>query len=198
MSLRDEQRELTRTKVLTTVLDLVAEGSMGELSVPLVAGRSGVSVATIYRHFPTKDALLDAAADEPAVRATGSLPPEEVDGPAYLATLWEDLSKRLDLVRRQVGSDAGREMRARRYEASKRWFEAAVESDGLNPASPEGQRLVRLALTLTSSLAFLDLHDRQGRSPAEAADDVAWAIGALTDRSRPAPPKPRPRKRRSG
>jgi AcrR family transcriptional regulator len=48
MTLREEQRELTKRKILSAVLDLVAEESMGDLSVPLVAERSGVSVATIY------------------------------------------------------------------------------------------------------------------------------------------------------
>ena len=44
---------------------------------------------------------------------------------------------------------------------------------------PRAQRLVRLALLLTSSLAFLDLHDRQGLEPDAAADDVEWAVAAL-------------------
>ena len=37
VALRDEHRELTRRKVLEAVLDLVADGSLDELSVPAVA-----------------------------------------------------------------------------------------------------------------------------------------------------------------
>lgn len=179
MNLRDEQRQLTRRKVIDAVLDLVAEGTMAELSVPLVSKRSGVSVATIYRHFPTKDVLLGAAAEEPALRATGT-DVTGADGEAYLRKLWTDFADRLDLLRHQVVSEAGREMRAQRYDASKAWFADRLAGAGIDPATADGQRLIRVALLLTSSLALLDLHDRQGRSPDEAVDDVTWALSALT------------------
>lgn len=179
MSLRAEQRQLTRRKVVGAVLDLVADGSMAELSVPLVSRRSGVSVATIYRHFPTKDALLYAAAEEPARRAAGA-GVADADGDAYLRKLWTDFAEHLDLLRHQVVSETGREMRDRRYEVSKEWFAERVAQDGIDPTTAESGRLVRLALLLTSSLAFLDLHDRQGCPPDDAVDDVTWAVSALT------------------
>ena len=61
-------------------------------------------------------------------------------------------------------------------------MEREAANRGIDPTSPEGQRLVRLAAMLTSSLAFLDLHDRQGLSPDAAADDVEWAVAALYPR----------------
>jgi len=197
MSLREEQRELTRRKILSAVLDLVAEASMSELSVPLVAARSGVSVATIYRYYPTRDALLDAAAEEPIRRAGATAVTEATDGPAYLRKMWGDFAGHLDLVRHQVASDTGREMRARRYEVAKTWIEESVARQGVDPQTADGQRLVRLCLLLTSSLAFLDLHDRQGQPPEDAVDDVTWAITALADATRAGPtPKPRTPTRR--
>ena len=196
MSLREEQRELTKRKVLSAVLDLVAEDLMGALSVPLVAERSGVSVATIYRHFPTKDALLNAAAEEPARRAGGAFITDVADGPAYLLKMWESFAGHLDLVRHQVASDTGREMRHRRYAGSKAWFAEDVARQGIDPDTAAGRRLVRLGLLLTSSIAFLDLHDRQGRSPSEAVDDVTWAAATLAKATRSeAKQKPASRKR---
>jgi AcrR family transcriptional regulator len=200
MSLREEQRELTQRKILSAVLDLVAKESMGELSVPLVAQRSGVSVATIYRYYPTKDALLNAAAEEPARRAGGVSITDAADGPAYLLKMWEDFAGHLDLVRHQVASDTGREMRNRRYDASQSWFAEAMARQGIDPKTANGRRLVRLALLLTSSVAFLDLHDRQGQSPSEAVDDVTWAVAALTEATRTSSkpkPKRQPTKRRT-
>src|SRR3954470_5489418 len=126
MSLREAQRDLTRQKILSAVLDLVAEQSMSELRVPLVAERSGASVATIYRHFPTKDALLNAAAEEPARRAGESAITEDHNGPDYLRRMWEDFAGHLDLVRHQVASDTGRDMRNRRYPGAKVWFARSV------------------------------------------------------------------------
>jgi AcrR family transcriptional regulator len=180
MSIRTAQKELTRQRILDAVLDLVAEGRLTEVSVPDVARRSGASVATIYRYFPTKDALFQAAAEEPARRAAGELPREEIElGGEYLRDLWTSFAQNMALLRHQLASDAGREMRAARLETSRQWFVDAVTQRGVDPKSPEGQRLVRLALLLTSSLAFVDLHDRQGVDVETAAGDVTWAITAL-------------------
>jgi hypothetical protein len=70
-------------------------------------------------------------------------------------------------------------MRAARYEGSRHWFADAVAQRGIDPTTPPGVRLVRLALLLTSSLAFVDLHDRQGVDPETAAADVSWAVEVL-------------------
>src|SRR5919202_2146998 len=61
-SLRQEHRAATRRRILRAVIDLLAEHHPAALSMPAVAARSAVSIPTIYRYFPTKEALLDAAA----------------------------------------------------------------------------------------------------------------------------------------
>lgn len=180
MTIRTAQKLAARQRILDAVLDLVAEGALTEITVPDVARRSGASVATIYRYFPSKDALFEAAASEPAMRAAGPLPDRDSgDGGAYLQQLWTEFSKNMGLLRHQLVSDAGREMRAARYETSRRWFADGAAARGMDPASPEGERLVRLALLMTSSLAFVDLHDRQGVDADTAAKDVTWAIEVL-------------------
>jgi AcrR family transcriptional regulator len=180
MSVRTAQKAATRQVILDAVLDLVAEGTLAEVTVPDVARRSGASVATIYRYFPTKDALFEAAASEPALRAAGRLPADGVDDPAeYLRDLWSSFAENMDLLRHQLASDAGREMRTSRYVASREWIEATMRARGIDVATPDGARLVRLTLLLTSSLAFVDLHDRQGMEPAAAGAHVFWGVEAL-------------------
>jgi AcrR family transcriptional regulator len=180
MNIRTAQRELTRQRILDAVLDLVADGTLTEVSVPDVARRSGASVATIYRYFPTKDELFQAAAEEPARRAAGDLPREQLElGGEYLRKMWTAFARNMGLLRHQVASDAGREMRSARYESSRQWFAEAAAERGIDPATPEGERLVRLSLLLTSSLAFVDLHDRQGVDAETAAAEVTWAVRAL-------------------
>jgi AcrR family transcriptional regulator len=58
-ALRAEQVQLTRDRICEAVVALLDEGRAEGLSVPAIAERSGVSVATIYRHFPNRAALLD-------------------------------------------------------------------------------------------------------------------------------------------
>ncbi len=181
MTIRTAQKEVTRLRILDAVLDLVAEGQLAEVTVPDVARRSGASVATIYRYFPTKDLLFEAAANEPAARAAGGLPDGGISaGPDYLRQLWTAFAQNMDLLRHQLASDAGRDMRAARYETSREWFATSIARRGIDPESASGQRLVRLALLLSSSLAFVDLHDRQGADPDTAVADVTWAVDALS------------------
>lgn len=187
MSLRTEQRALTRSKILGAVIDLVADGSLDELSVPAVSRRSGVSLATIYRHFPTKDDLVTAAAEEPARRATD---PEAaaVEGDdqlgAFQRTMWTDFADHLPLLRHQVSSAAGREMRRARLERSRAGLADYLAAEGIELDLPEGERLTALVLLLVGSLGFLELHDRQGLSVDESIAVSTWAARALIEATR--------------
>ena len=58
--LRAEQLEQTRLRILEATADVLADDEVEEVTVPLVAMRARVAVRTVYRHFPTKDALFDA------------------------------------------------------------------------------------------------------------------------------------------
>jgi AcrR family transcriptional regulator len=67
----------SRDRVLTTTFELLSESGVGGFSVDEVARRSGVAKTTIYRHWPTREALvIDACSrisDEQEVPDTGSL-----------------------------------------------------------------------------------------------------------------------------
>ena len=186
MGLRAEQRELTRRMVLGAVLDLVADGTLDEVSVPAVARRSGVSVATIYRYFPSKDDLLTAAAAEPSRRALASTErpatqPGDDEFATFLRTMWHEFSGNLPLLRHQISSDAGREMRRARLDDGRDRLAAYVEAFGVDPGSVEGQRLISLIMLVSGSVALVELHDRQGVDVDDAIDTSLWAVQALID-----------------
>jgi len=187
MGLRDDQRELTRAKVVGAVLELLTEGEMDTLSVPAVSRRCGVSVATIYRHYPSRDDLLAAAAEEPSRRALASAPARREDDDdlaAFQRAMWTEFSSNMALLRHQVATDAGREMRAARLERSRRQLAAYIGARGIEAASPEGERLISLLLLVSGSLALVELHDRQGLDLDHALDASLWAVEALVAVSR--------------
>ena len=187
MSLREDQRALTRQKVLAAVLELVSEGSLDDLSVPAVAQRSGVSVATIYRYFPTRDDLLTAAAAEPSRQAWGRRHAGrdgDDDLTEFQRAMWHDFADNLPLLRHQVASAAGRAMRTTRLDSSRRSLAGYIERQGVDSATPTGERLISLLLLINGSLALLELHDRQGLVVDEAIDRSRWATRALIDATR--------------
>jgi AcrR family transcriptional regulator len=56
-----EVRALTRQRIIDATLSLYAEKWIDDITLDEVAGRAGVTVQTILRHFKTKDGLVDAA-----------------------------------------------------------------------------------------------------------------------------------------
>src|SRR5438067_7787801 len=56
---RQRQAAQTRDSILNAVAQVLA-GGLADLSVPAIAREAGLSVRTIYRHFPTKRDLLIA------------------------------------------------------------------------------------------------------------------------------------------
>ena len=60
--------ERARDEVLQATADLVAEVGLERTTIDEIAARSGVAKTTIYRHWPTKQALLMAS------RAASSTP----------------------------------------------------------------------------------------------------------------------------
>jgi glycosyltransferase involved in cell wall biosynthesis len=59
-SLRDRQREETRAQILRAVGRLLEHRSLEDIGFAEIAREAGVGERTVYRHFPTKEALLGA------------------------------------------------------------------------------------------------------------------------------------------
>jgi AcrR family transcriptional regulator len=89
----DKRVRRSRDRVLATAFELLGESGVGGFTVDEVVRRSGVAKTTVYRHWPTREALvLDAASRisaEQEVPDTGSL---EGDLRALLADTGHRLS----------------------------------------------------------------------------------------------------------
>lgn len=185
VDLRTAHREDTRRRIVKAVNELLQDEHPASISVPAVSRRSGISVATIYRYFPTKELLLDASAT--AVDAqTRAIYGDEAPVPgktlsAFMHAMWTELAQNLPALRAQQLPGVGRELRRRR--SARRHHDAvrAISSAGVDVESEEGERLVRIALVLTSSSTLLEQVDRLDLDVDTGADDVVWAIERLTD-----------------
>ena len=186
VDLRSAQRDLTRQRILDAAAELVAEGHPAALSVPAVAERSGVSVRTIYRRFPTKEALLDAITDAPAEAARALVPGRlTVEHLAvYLSQLWRDFAARLDYVRANHASAVGRDLRRHRLPRNRADAEHGLALAGIGLDPDDHARLRDLVVALTSSSMMLELVDRQDHEPEDAAALAAWAVHVLLDHVR--------------
>lgn len=177
--LRTAQKEATRARIVRAVSHLVAHDHPAAISVPAVARQANVSVATVYRYFPTKEALLDGAARGAVSAEAARLPATLAEvGPALRAA-WGELAEQLPLVRGQLVSPAGRDLHRRRWETKRSAMAAQLPAVGIDPESAIGQRLLGVADVLTSSTALLELHDKAKVPVDDAAAWCAWALDVL-------------------
>lgn len=58
-TLRDEQQELTRSRIVAAAADLVRQGRIHSFTIGDVAVRAGVSYGSVYRHFASRERLLE-------------------------------------------------------------------------------------------------------------------------------------------
>src|SRR4051812_39160040 len=132
--LRERQRETTREQIIQAVHEVLVDEHPATLSMPQVAARAGTSLRTLYRYFPTKEALLDAASE------TFNVAPTVVGGKVnvanlaeYLRAQWRGFTDSIGAIRAQHLSPAGRAMRDRRIPRARKAVDAALRGEGGEP-----------------------------------------------------------------
>jgi AcrR family transcriptional regulator len=188
--LRAEQMEQTRLRILRAVTDLVADPTADEVTIPLVARRARVSLRTVYRHFPTRDALFDAWGDwvERSLDVRLHTYPETADELAEFAPdLYESYDQNEALIRAMLNSKPARRARERTRRRRKRSFERAMRelTAGLEPA--ERARALAVVYLLVSAPAWQAMRDQWALDGIEAGKAAAWAVRVLVDELRRTP-----------
>jgi AcrR family transcriptional regulator len=176
--LRESQAAATHDRILEGLVRTMANG-VSQLSVPAVAREAGVSVATVYRHFPNKESLLT---ELPAYFARQSGMGERWELPASWQE-YEALVRRLfaayerfdETGRAAMISQLGRQARRAQLPARTEFSRAAIAkvAPGLDREALD--RVARLSMMLVSSSAF-QMYESLGVTTEEASDHALWAI----------------------
>jgi AcrR family transcriptional regulator len=102
---RDNAKAETRATIVNAVVKVILEQGIHDFTMQSVAKAAGVSQRTVYRHFRTRDALLEGLLMHLHWRvvAAGLAPPENVAAWAtYAAPLFEHFSRMRDAMRASV------------------------------------------------------------------------------------------------
>jgi AcrR family transcriptional regulator len=181
--LRAQQAEETRARILDACGRVMARG-IATLSIPAVAREAGVSVPTVYRHFATKQELIEAIYPHAMRRAAISQPPP----PESLADLRDSAKAYLlhldsldDVTRAAMASGASNE--PRRASMPNRLALFGTFADSIEPklAAADRDRLVRLLAVLSQSASLRMWRDHLGLSIDEVADEIDWVVRAVVD-----------------
>lgn len=184
--LREAQREETRNRIVQAALGLLASQDPAAISMPAVAEASGVSLRTVYRYFPNKPELLEAAGvwfdGREWAAAVGRDGPQQLtpnDFGTYQRVRFADFDNNRAAVLAQLSTPGGRELRRQRLGEQRAVVRSLVGALVPDLAEADLHRLADAALATASSASFAELVDRMGLEAADAADLTAWMIEAF-------------------
>lgn len=182
VSLRDEHARATRERILAGVAELLERGDAGALTVPEVAAASGVSLRTVYRHYPTREELLEAAGRWIGDELLGHRYPRNLDEVAELFKEGcREFDERPGLVRAMALSGVGRDVRAHRRRERLGAIGRALREEAGGLPEAELRRAEAVIAYLHNMLAYTTMREESGLSGDEVGEAVAWAIHTLAD-----------------
>jgi AcrR family transcriptional regulator len=172
----------TQESILRGVATWMQQNPDGELTLDGVARLAGIERRTVFRHFPTKDALLAAF----WVWINHKITPQTL--PSSLAELLAAPSEtfaRFDaeegLIRASLHTSAGREMRLASLPDRQRAFRESLEEVTRTASAAERRNLECVAHALYSASAWETMRDYAGVSGKQAGLAVSWALTVLAE-----------------
>jgi len=184
VSLQEERTATTRARILDAVAELIIEEHPATLSVPAVAERAGVSLRTVYRYFPTKQALIDGIADLGNDQTAAQFPSDAVtfaDMREYIPHLWAEVQSTRGLIKAQHATPLGQEVAKSRAERRIRIIQRVMGDEGVELPPDDHRRLVALIALLTSRETLFELTDVLDLSVDEAANVAVWALEVIVE-----------------
>ncbi len=181
-SLAEQRADVTREAIIRATQNLLIREHPASLSVPAVAAEAGVSVRTVYRYFPNKQALLDGTANYFPDKAMGlgrRVFDNIADSEDALVNLWTSFGENIPAVRAEHQSPAGSELRQRRLTETRTQMAKYVADQFPDTADHDREVFTDLLIAVTSSSMFLELTDRLGHDAESSARLAMWAAKAL-------------------
>src|SRR5436305_643172 len=163
ISLREQHAAATRERSLGAVADLIERGEAEDLTMPGVAEASGVSLRTVYRYYPTREDLLEAAGRWIGDELLKHPYPRGLD---EVADLYQegarDFDERPGLVRALALSQLGRQVRGYRRRERLEAIGRAVRAELTELSEPELRRAEAVLAYLHNMLAYTSLREENG------------------------------------
>ncbi|MFN6954655.1 MAG: cupin domain-containing protein [Acetobacteraceae bacterium] len=170
----------TEDRILAALAARLAADPAADISFDALAEAAGVERRTVFRHFPSRAALLGAFWSWIAERLGGeAMPTRPEDFLILPPRVFASFDTEDGLIRASLHTPSGQEMRSSRIGIRRDAFAAALApATGRLPAE-DAARIQALAHLLYSAAAWETLKDYAGLSGKAAGETVAWAFRRL-------------------
>jgi len=179
-NLRDRQAAVIREAILDALAGRLDHDDPDDVAMTQVAADAGISLRTLYRYFPTREAMFDAVGDHVVARL--GLPREiaraDDIGPVFLESAKRG-AQSPQLVRAMLWTRLGRRARSphRRRRVESITTALAEVTSHLPPA--EARRRAGAIVYLCSLPAWITVSEECELGAEDARQGIAWAIETL-------------------
>jgi AcrR family transcriptional regulator len=182
VSLREQHAEVTRDRILAAVVELLERGEAEELTMPGVAEAAGISLRTVYRYYPTREDLLEAAGRWIGDELLRHPYPQTLDEVAELFRVGcRDFDEHPGLVRALALSRLGQSVRGYRRREQLYAISQALRREVGDLSEDELRRAEAVLAYLHNMLAYTVLREESGLAGDEIGEALGWAIDTLVD-----------------
>jgi AcrR family transcriptional regulator len=179
-SLRERQAAVIRDAILEALAGRLDQEDPDDIAMPQVAADAGISLRTLYRYFPTREAMFDAVGDHVVARLGL---PREVEGADDIVPVFLESARRgaqsPRLVRAMLWTRLGRRARSSHRRRRVDAFTAALGEVTSHLPPAEARRRAGAIVYLASLAAWITVSEECGLSAEDARLGIAWAIGTL-------------------
>jgi AcrR family transcriptional regulator len=177
--LRAQQKEATRQRILDAAGALMEDRGLEEFSFGEIARAAGVKERTVYRHFPSKTALIEGLCGWYQQRVSCGVSRTEADLLAKPLQMFPAFDENERLARALWASPQGREFRLSDVENRKAGIKAAI-ADAVRDLPPRQAKWIAAVMhVLLSSATWQTMKDYWGLSGSEAGKASAMAMELL-------------------
>jgi len=179
-SLRERQAAVIREAILDALADRLDSDDPDDIAMPQVAEQAGISLRTLYRYFPTREAMFDAVGDH-VVGRLGL--PRQIEGADDIVPVFLESARRgaqsPRLVRAMLWTRLGRRARSSHRRRRVDAITAALTEVTSHLPSAEARRREGAIVYLASLPAWITVSEECGLSAEDARLGIAWALDTL-------------------
>lgn len=182
--LRERQKAFTRDLVMRGLADLIAEGKILTFTTQDVADRAGVSYTAIYRHFPTREALLVELYDwgEDVARAKVPPDPKTIDDiPHVMEETIPIFEENAAAIQAMTMALAMMDLQPKRRVRRDRMIENLVRDAAPNLSEDDRKHAYAVIRLLASSQSWVAMRQRFRMDGSETVRALTWALRTLIE-----------------
>jgi AcrR family transcriptional regulator len=176
-TLRDQQAEFTKQLLIEAARKVILENDPEDFSMQKVAEAAGVSHRTVYRYFPSRQALIDEFSNWLETNIAGSITTDVLieDLPTGIRALFERFDRYAEYYEaaaRLGGVNLRPASQAERTRQVRAWFDEQFPD--LDPYAAD--KAFAILRHLVGLQTWVTMRDRFGFEDGESGDAVSWAI----------------------